>query len=121
MDVLNRKLIINYIRTHPDFQISLECFLENLEAAHWKVPSDVLNTFSRSKTDTFKDNKVCVNVAGNKLRIIFKVNFNANSAFIKWIGLHTEYNKLNIDKAKYLLLESEELRKILSSIIGKIN
>jgi four helix bundle protein len=37
------------------------------------------------------------------------------------LGSELLHNKLNIDKAKYLLLESEELRKILSSIIGKIN
>jgi mRNA interferase HigB len=42
------------------------------------------------------DEKVVFNIAGNKYRLIVKINYYAKIVFVKFIGTHKQYDKVNI-------------------------
>jgi len=41
------------------------------------------------------DNRVIFNIKGNDFRLIIKINFAAQAAYILWFGTHKEYDKIN--------------------------
>jgi len=41
------------------------------------------------------DNRVIFNIKGNDFRLIIKMNFAAQAAYIIWFGTHNEYDKID--------------------------
>ena len=42
-----------------------------------------------------KDNRVVFNVHGNKYRVIVKFNFEMNICYVRFVGTHAEYDKID--------------------------
>ncbi len=43
-------------------------------------------------------NKIVYNICGNKYRLIVSVNYDAGIVFVKFIGTHKAYDKVNIEE-----------------------
>lgn len=46
----------------------------------------------------FKDNRVVFNIKGNTYRLIVKFNFDYQLAWIRFIGTHAAYDKINANE-----------------------
>jgi len=44
------------------------------------------------------DNRVVFNIKGNTYRLIVKFNFDYQMIWIRFIGTHSEYDKINANK-----------------------
>ncbi len=44
------------------------------------------------------DNRIVFNIAGNKHRLVVKFNYPYRVAYIRFIGTHAEYDKINIEE-----------------------
>lgn len=60
----------------------------------WQKPQDVVTTFGAARVDTLRNDRVCINLGGNNVRIILKVEYGYGMAFVRWIGWHKDYEKL---------------------------
>ncbi len=60
----------------------------------WKTPQDVVTTFGVSRVDILKNDRVCINLAGNHVRLVLKVEYGYGRAFVRWIGWHKDYDAL---------------------------
>lgn len=59
----------------------------------WKTPQDVKNTF---RSASFLANeRVIFNVKGNDYRIICAMDYSRQTMFIKFVGTHKEYDRVN--------------------------
>ena len=43
------------------------------------------------------DNRVVFNIAGNKYRLIVKFHYNTGKGYVRFIGTHTEYDKIDAE------------------------
>ena len=59
----------------------------------WQKPSDVLQDFPDA--DPIKNNRVVFNIAGNKYSLIVQLSFPRQWVFIKFIGSHAEYDRID--------------------------
>jgi mRNA interferase HigB len=59
----------------------------------WKTPNDVKQTYPNASI--LKDNRIVFNIKGNSYRLVAKFNFGKQWVFIRFIGTHSEYNKIN--------------------------
>ncbi len=59
----------------------------------WQKPSDVLQDFPDA--DPIKNNRVVFNIAGNKYRLIVQLSYLRQWVFIKFIGSHAEYDRID--------------------------
>lgn len=59
----------------------------------WQKPSDVLQDFPDA--DPIKNNRVVFNIARNKYRLIVQLSFPRQWVFIKFIGTHAEYDRID--------------------------
>ena len=61
--------------------------------ADWASPADVKADFGNASI--LKDGRAVFNIAGNKYRLVVWVNFAYRVVYIRFIGTHAEYDKIN--------------------------
>lgn len=60
----------------------------------WQTPQDVVRTFGQSRVDILQNDRVCINLAGNQLRLVLKIKYRNRIAYVRWIGWHKDYDNL---------------------------
>ncbi len=61
--------------------------------ADWTSPADVKQDFSNASI--LKDGRVVFNIAGNKYRLVVWVNYAYRVVYIRFIGTHAQYNRID--------------------------
>ena len=62
-------------------------------AADWSKPSEVKADIGTASI--LKDGRVVFNIAGNKYRIVVWINFPFRVVYIRFIGTHSQYNRID--------------------------
>jgi mRNA interferase HigB len=99
--IIKIKTIRDYGLVDIKHQGSLEEFIKVLKMAIWDKPSDAIKTFGIQRTDTFKNNRVCINIAGNNIRCVLAVDYRSKICLVKWIGSHSDYNQIDPKTVEY--------------------
>ncbi len=63
-------------------------------AADWSAPADVKQGFRSASI--LKDGRVVFNIAGNKYRLVVWINYAYRVVYIRFIGTHAQYDKINV-------------------------
>lgn len=63
-------------------------------AADWIAPSDVKQDFRTASI--LKDGRVVFNIAGNKYRLVVWINYTYRVVFIRFIGTHAQYDRIDV-------------------------
>lgn len=66
-----------------------------VRGAVWHRPSDVKQSFPQ--TDILKSGRAVFDVGGNKLRIVAGIDYVSGIVFIKFVGTHAQYDKIDAD------------------------
>ncbi len=94
MRIIAFRAIREFYDRHPLTKKSLSTWYAILKSQTWVKPQDALKTFGSGNVDILKNQRLCIDVKGHHLRIILSMNYKKNTAFIKWIGWHKDYDKL---------------------------
>jgi mRNA interferase HigB len=79
---------------HPEAKVSLLRWYEVTALARdWRSTNDVQRAFSNAKV--LNAERVRFEIAHNAFRLIVAFNFRAQIAFIKFIGSHADYDKVD--------------------------
>ena len=96
MRALAKKTLREFWENHKDTEQSLRAWYSEASKANWKTPNDIKKEFV--KASIVGDNRVVFNICGNKYRLIVKFNYHRGWAFIRFIGTHGEYDKINVER-----------------------
>jgi len=92
--VSHRRLVEFYSSEgHGDSQAALERWYDIAEKAEWKNLSDIKVDFPA--TDYVGNQHYVFNINGNKYRLIVVVKFTIGHIFIRFVGIHSEYDKID--------------------------
>ena len=92
--VSHRKLREFYeLKGHADLRIAIEWWYDIAEKAEWKNLSDIKVDFPA--TDYVGNQHYVFNIKGNKYRLVVVVKFTIGYIYIRFIGTHAEYDKIN--------------------------
>ena len=61
--------------------------------ADWATPADVKQDFKNASI--LQDGRVIFNIAGNKYRLIVWINYAYRVVYIRFIGTHAQYDKID--------------------------
>jgi mRNA interferase HigB len=61
--------------------------------SEWKTPSDVKQTYANASI--LRDSRIVFNIKGNSFRLVAKFNFEKRWIFIRFIGTHSEYERID--------------------------
>ena len=62
--------------------------------ADWSSPAEVKRDFRNASI--LKDGRVVFNIAGNKYRLVVWINYAYRVVYIRFIGTHTQYDKIDV-------------------------
>lgn len=76
-----------------DAKVPLERWYEVVESAEWQNFSDIRSDFGSA--DSVGNQHYVFNIGGNKYRLVVVVKFVMGYIFVRWVGTHSEYDKID--------------------------
>ncbi len=96
MHVISRTQLIKFWTKHPDAETPLRIWFKKVEQAKWKSLNELKLDFPTA--DYVGNDRLVFNIKGNKYRIIVLVFFTGQKMFIRFVGTHAEYDKIDAKK-----------------------
>ena len=93
--IIAKKTLRKFWRGHADSEQYLKTWYETAKTSNWTSPSEIKATYANASI--LKNNRVVFNIKGNSYRLIVKFNFERQWAFIRFVGTHAEYNRIDAD------------------------
>jgi len=95
MRIIRTKPLIEFYKKHPQAEAPLKAWVMETKYKTWDTPHDIKNL--HRSADILPNNRVVFNIGGNNFRLIVKINYNCRVVYIKFIGTHAEYDKINAE------------------------
>ena len=96
MRIFSKGTLREYWELHPDCEQCLKTWYDTAINSNWKTPSDIKENYANASI--LKDGRIIFNIKGNSHRLVVKINFEKQLIFIKFIGTHNEYDKIDANK-----------------------
>lgn len=96
MRVLAKRTLRDFWELNPDSEQQLLVWFREASKADWNNPNEIKSQYTSASI--LKNSKVVFNICGNKYRLIVEINFTRKWVFIRFIGTHNEYDKIDADK-----------------------
>ncbi len=80
---------------YRDAKGPLEAWFREAIHAHWKSPAEVKTQYRNASI--LGNNRVVFNIGGNKYRLIVRVNYPREIVYIRFVGSHADYDRINAE------------------------
>ncbi len=94
--VISKKILREFWEAHPDCMQQLKSWHQEANSSNWNNPNDIKIKYPSASLLT--DNRIVFNIKGNNYRLIIKINYEYKMLWIRFIGTHAEYDKINATK-----------------------
>jgi mRNA interferase HigB len=92
MRVIAKKTLVAFYTEHRDAETAIEEWHEKTQEAEWENFAQVKETFKSA--DFVGNNRIVFNIRGNHYRLVALVLFKVRMVYIRFIGTHGEYDKI---------------------------
>ena len=96
MVIITRTKIIDFSKKHPTSIESLNRWYIIIKEADGGNFSDLKKVFPN--VDYVGNDRYVFNIKGNEFRLVLMIHFSIRTVYIKFIGTHHEYNKIDCRK-----------------------
>ncbi len=93
MRLIARNTLVAFWEKHPATRASLSHWIAVVRDAAWANPAEVQAAFSKAKA--LNGERVRFEVAGGDFRMVVAFDFRRGIAFVKFIGTHAEYDRID--------------------------
>lgn len=93
MRVISRKTLKAFWERHADAEQPLKAWFYETKAASWKSFTDIKARYATA--GVLPGNRVIFNIKGNTYRLIVRIHYNTGIVFIRFIGSHAEYDRID--------------------------
>lgn len=106
MRVIARRTLVEYIsslrghREQKSLKRCLDCWFAEVSKADWKSSEDVKAMYTWASV--ISSDRVVFDVLTNRYRLVTAVDYEKGIVWIKWIGTHAEYDRINVREVPYV-------------------
>jgi len=93
MRIISRKRLVEFWQLHPDAEQPLRAWYAEAKKANWRSPTEIKSTYRN--VSLLANNRVVFNIKGNDYRLIVIIEYKQNKIFIRFIGTHQEYDRID--------------------------
>ncbi len=93
MHIVSRPRLIEFWEKHKDAETPLRVWFKKVQQAKWNNINDLKKDFPTA--DYVGDNRMIFDIKGNRYRIVVLIFFDGQKVYIRFVGTHAEYNKIN--------------------------
>jgi mRNA interferase HigB len=94
--VISKRILRDFWEKHADTEQQLKSWYNEAEQADWKSPIDIKKDYPSASI--LVDNRMVFNIKGNNYRLIVKINYKYGIVWIRFVGTHSEYDKVDATK-----------------------
>lgn len=95
MNIYNRSSLVAFYKKHSDYKETLEKWYHDVLSKSWRKSGDITRDFNTART--LRNNRAIFKINENDYRLIIEVNYQKGWAFIKFVGTHAEYDKVDAE------------------------
>jgi mRNA interferase HigB len=91
--VSSLKAFLRRSPAYADAHDAVMAWVRQVKAADWRNPADVKRDIRSASI--LRDGRAVFNVAGNKYRIVVRINYPYRVVYIRFIGTHRQYDAID--------------------------
>lgn len=96
MRIIARSHLRAFWERHRDAEQPLKAWFAEAKKASWRNPNEIKEQFASASV--LQNQRVVFNIAGNKYRLVIRINYGTQIAYIRFIGTHSEYDNGNAEE-----------------------
>ena len=93
MRIIAKRTLKEYWLKHKISEVPLILWHDKTKKAEWENLADLKKDFASA--DYVGNSRFVFNIKGNDYRLVAKIDFEFGVVYIKFIGTHAEYDKIN--------------------------
>lgn len=93
MRVIAVSTLKDFWTRHPDAEQPLKAWHDEARHANWTTPQDIKDRYASASF--VGHNRVVFNIKGNDYRLIVAVAYRFQAIYIKFVGDHAEYDRID--------------------------
>jgi len=93
MNVVSHKRLVECYSIHPDAEIALQQWYKTANSAKWKCFADIKKDFN--SVDSIGNQRYIFNIKRNNYRLVVVIQFVHQYIYIRFVGTHTQYDKID--------------------------
>lgn len=93
MRIVARSTLAAFWGRHPETRVPLGHWLNIAKAAQWSSMADVQRSFPKAKA--LNAERARFEIHGGNYRLIVAFDFRRRAIFVKFLGTHAEYDRIN--------------------------
>jgi mRNA interferase HigB len=103
--IIARNTLTRYLRKlagHKDqraVKAALDAWFHEAKQAEWKNSAEVRHRYGSASIVSAE--RVVFNIKGNDYRLVTAIDYRRSIVFIKWVGVHKDYDKIDARTVQY--------------------
>lgn len=93
MVIISKTQLNEYGKAHADAADALDDWYKTVKQADWGNLAELKQTFKSA--DYVGNDRYVFNIKGNRCRLVALIFFNIRTVFVRFIGTHAEYDKID--------------------------
>jgi len=94
--VIAKKILRDFWEAHADSEQQLKSWYLETSKAAWLNHNELKQEYPSASI--LANNRVVFNIKGNNYRLIVRINYDYQMMWIRFIGTHAEYDKINANE-----------------------
>lgn len=95
MRVISRRALREFWQKHRDAEQPLKAWFDEVRVADWKTPAAEVKAQYRTAS-LVGGNRIVFNICGNKYRLVVVVRYRIQVVYVRFVGTHREYDRINV-------------------------
>lgn len=96
MRILSRRVLRDFWVRHSDAEEPLKTWFKRVRSEDWSTPAILQELWPRASI-VGRDRAV-FRIKGNHYRLVVKVSYPERVVYIRFLGTHAEYNRINVEE-----------------------
>ncbi len=94
MRIIAKRTLREFWNKHANAEASLAEWYTQADKAEWKSPTDITDSIANARY--LGNQRFSFKVRGNRYRLVIEVNFTYQTLYIRFVGTHAEYDKIDV-------------------------
>jgi mRNA interferase HigB len=105
MRIIARRTLRAFVESragHKDqaaLKAALDAWFDEVRKARWTSTAEVKRLYATASIVTA--DRIVFNIKGNDYRLVVSVDFEKGLVWIKWIGTHKDYDKIDVKEVEH--------------------
>lgn len=96
MRIIARRTLREFGDANPNAKAALDSWYHETKSKDWQTPADIKEQYRNASI--VGNNRVVFNIAGNKYRLVVRIDYQAGIIFIRFVGTHADYDKIDVEE-----------------------